>query len=98
MPRAVNELSHGYSVPETPLYPADLEEAMQDTLWRLADVDLLYELRREMLDNCSGSESQTERLLEEAKVGYQCERQPLILRLADLHERMMSVTLFRSLH
>ena len=98
MPRAVNELSHGYSVPETALSSADLEEAMQDTLSRLADVDLLYELRREMLDNCSGSKSQTERLLEEAEVVYQCERQPLILRLADLHERMMSVTLFRALH
>ena len=98
MPRAMNELSHGYSVPETPLYPADLEEAMQDTLSSLADVDLIHELRRKMLDNWSVSEPQTERLLEEAEVVYQCERQPLILRLADLHERMMSVTLFRALH
>jgi len=98
MPRGANELSHGYSVPETPFYPADLEEAMQDTLSNLADVDLIYELRRKMLDTCSVSEAQTERLLEEAEVVYQCERQPLILRLADLHQRMMSVTLFRTIH
>jgi hypothetical protein len=98
MPRAANEPSRNYSVPEMPLYPADLEEAMQDTLSSLADVDLIYELRRKMLDNWSVSGPQTERLLEEAKVVYQCERQPLILRLADLHERMMSVTLFRALH
>jgi hypothetical protein len=98
MPRAVNELWHSYSVPESPIYPADLEEAMQDTLWRLADVDLLYELRREMLDNCSGSESQTDRLRAEAEAVYQSERQPLVLRLADLHDRSMSVTLFRATH
>ena len=98
MPRAVNKLSHGYSVPEMPLYPADLEEAMQDTLSSLADVDLIYDLGRKMLDNWLVSEPQTERLLEEAKVVYQCERQPLIMRLADLHERMMSVTLFRAIH
>src|SRR5688500_3745195 len=98
MPRAVNKLSHGYSVPEMPLYPADLEEAMQDTLSSLADVDLLYELRREMLDNCSGSKSQTERLRAEAEAVYQSERQPLVLRLADLHDRSMRVTLFRAIH
>ena len=98
MPRAVNELSHSYSVPETPLSSADLEEAMQDTLSRLADVDLLYGLRREMLDNCSGSKSQTERLRAEAEAIYQSEREPLVLRLADLHDRSMSVTLFRAIH
>jgi hypothetical protein len=98
MPRTVNELSHGYSVPETPLSSADLDKAMQDTLSRLADVDLIHELRREMLDNLSGSESQTERLRAEADAVYQSERQPLILRLADLHDRSMSVTLFRALH
>jgi hypothetical protein len=98
MRRAVNERSHGYSVPETPLYPADLDEAMQDTLASLADVDLIYELRRKMLDNWSGSKSQTERLRAEADAIYQGERQPLILRLADLHERMMDVTLFRVIH
>jgi hypothetical protein len=98
MRRAVNERSHGYSVPETPLYPADLDEAMQDTLASLADVDLIYELRRKMLDNWSGSKSQTERLRAEADAIYQGERQPLILRLAELHERMMDVTLFRVIH
>jgi len=98
MPRVVNEVSHGYSVPETPLSSADLEKAMQDTLSRLADVDLIYELRREMLDNCSGLESQTERLRAEAEAVYRSERQPLMLRLADLHDRSMSVTLFRALH
>jgi hypothetical protein len=98
MPRALNELSHGYSVPETPLSSADLEEAMQDTLSRLADVDLLYELRREMLDNCSGSESQTERLRAEAEAVYQSERQPLVLRLADLRDRSTTVTPFRAIH
>src|SRR5688572_17956121 len=98
MPRAVNELSHGYSVPETPLYPADLEKAMQDTLSSLADVDLIDELRRKMLDNWSVSEPQTKRLLEEAEALYQSERQPLVLRLADLHDRSMSVTLFRAIH
>jgi hypothetical protein len=98
MRRAVNELSHGYSVPETPLSSTDLEDAMQDTLSRLADVDLIYELRREMLDNWSGPESQTERLRAEAEAAYQSERQPLMLRLADLHDRSMSASLFKTLH
>jgi len=94
MPR----VSHGSSLPEIPLYSADLEEAMQDTLSRLADVDLIYDLRCEMLDNLSDSKSQTQRLRAESEAIYQSERQPLILRLADLHDRMMTVTLFRTHH
>ena len=94
MPR----VSHRSSVPETPLYSADLEEAMQDTLSRLADVALIYDLRLEMLDNLSDSKSQTQRLLAEAEAVYQSERQRLILRLADLQDRMVSVTLFRAHH
>ena len=98
MPQAVNRQSHSSSVPEIPLYSADLQEEMQETLSRLADVDLIYNLRREMLDNLSASESQSERLRAEAEAAYQSERQPLILRLADLHDRMTSVTLFRTHH
>jgi hypothetical protein len=76
MPKTVHEPSPTPSPPDFPIYPADLEDAMQDTLARLADVELIYKLRREMLGCRSASERQTERLRAELESVYQSERQP----------------------
>jgi hypothetical protein len=83
---------------DTPIYPDDLEAAIQETLAMLADVDLEHEQRCEMLDRWSGSETQKERLRRELDTLHQRDREPMVLRLADLHYRMMRVTMFRTVH
>ena len=98
MPTTVNELLHTPSSPETPLYPDDLQDAIQDTLSKLADVNLIYELRRDLLDSLSVSAATGERLRAELEALYRSERQPLVLRLTDLHSRMMRITLRRAVH
>jgi hypothetical protein len=98
MPKTVHEPSPTPSSADLPIYSADLENAMQDTLARLADVELIYRLRREMLGCRSASERHKEHLRTELESVYQSERQPLIMRIADLHDRMMSITLFRTVH
>jgi hypothetical protein len=78
--------------------PTDLEDALQTTLTTLADVELAYEKHRKMLDRWSGSTEQKTRLRAELEALYQRDRQPLVMRLADLHERIRRVTQFRTLH
>jgi hypothetical protein len=98
MPELAHELSRTSSSPQAPIYSADLQDAMQDTLSKLADVELIYKLRRELLGSQSVSEAKEERLRVELETLYQSERQPLVLRLADLHARMMRMTLRRAVH
>ena len=98
MPETTHELSRTPSSAQTHVYPADLQDAMQDTLSKLADVDLIYKLRRELLGSRSVSDAKRQRLRAELEDLYQCEREPLAARLADLHDRMLRVTLFRALH
>jgi hypothetical protein len=98
MPKTVHEPSPTPSSLDFPLYPADIEDAMQDLLARLADVELIYKLRQEMLGCRSASDRQNERLRAELEAVYQSERQPLLMRLADLHDRMTNITLFREVH
>ena len=83
MPRAANELSHGYSVPETPHYPA-ISRGMQDKSLEFWSTLTLATSYAETCLTPGQFQKSTQRLLEEAEIVYQCERQPLVLRLADL--------------
>ena len=96
MPKTLHGASR--TAPEAPVYSNDLENALQETLAMLADVELAYEKHRKMLDRWSGSAAQKARLSAELERLYQRDRQPLVMRLADLHERIRRVTPFRTLH
>ena len=96
MPKTSHAPSH--TTPEARVYPGDLEDAMQQTLATLADVEHAYEKHRQMLDRWSGSAAQKARLSAELEKLYQRDRQPLVMRLADLHERIRRVPLFRTVH
>jgi hypothetical protein len=91
---------HGpsHTAPDAPFFPTDLEDALQTTLATLADVEHAYKKHRTMLDTWSGSAEQKSRLTAEMESLYQRHRQALVMRLADLHERIRRVTLFRTLH
>ena len=54
---------------EAPVY-SNLEDAMQETLAMLADVELAYEKHRTMLDRWSGSAEQKARLSAELEKLY----------------------------
>ena len=96
MPKTLHEPSR--TTADAPFYPTDLEDALQETLAILADVELAYDKHRAMLDRWSGSAAQKARLSAELERLYQRDRQPLVMRLADLHERIRRVTLFRTVH
>jgi hypothetical protein len=84
--------------PDAAIYPEELAAAIQETLATLADVEHTYQQRRKFIDGWSGPDLEKQVLLNEAEVQHRREREPLVLRLADLHERTLRVTLLRTLH
>lgn len=86
------------ALPDRPVFPEDLEARIQDTLALLADVDRAYEQRREAIKQTFGSLVQKKRLRAEVDSLHRSAREPLVLRLADLHYRMMRASLFKTLH
>jgi hypothetical protein len=82
----------------TPVYPDELAAAIQETLATLAHVEHLYLQRRKFIDDWTGPDAQKQVLLGECEVLHRREREPLVLRLADLHERTLRVTVLRTIH
>ena len=82
-------------VDATPIYPDDLEPALQHTLGVLANIDAHYEGERERLELWSGPESVKARLSAELEDAHRQEREPLVKRLADLHRRWTTEILYR---
>jgi hypothetical protein len=82
-------------VDTTPIYPDDLEPALQDTLAVLANIDAHYDEERERLELWSGPESVKERLTRQLEEAHREERQPHVQRLAELHRRWTTEVLYR---
>jgi hypothetical protein len=80
------------------LIRCDVESAMQDALAALADLERRYQERRASLERWADRGGAKQRLLQALEVLYRRDRQPLVQQLADLHQRMMSATMFRTLH
>jgi len=83
---------------DTPIYPAELTIALQAELAALADIDAHYEQRRYQLENWAGSQKMKERIVQEMEVRHKRDREPHVLRLGQLHERTMALTMFKGLH
>ena len=81
-----------------PDFPDDIYKEIQNTLDTLAQLDQAYRHYRMMLERWSGSTEQKNRLRTELEALYQRDRQPLVMGLADLQERIRRVTSFRTLH
>jgi hypothetical protein len=64
----------------------------------LADVDRAYDQRREAIKRSPIPIVQKKRLRAEVDSLHRKDREPLVLRLADLHYRMMRASLFRTIH
>jgi hypothetical protein len=76
----------------------ELEAAIQDVLVKLAEVDLAHKARQAVLEKRSLSQGQKTRLRANLEALHRKHREPLVLRLADLHYRIVRTTLFRSVH
>jgi hypothetical protein len=83
---------------DKPVLHEEIEAAIQNTLAMLADVDRRYDLRREAIKKSSITLVQKKRLRAEVDSLHRKDRQPLVLRLADFHYRMMRASLFKTMH
>jgi hypothetical protein len=99
MPRTlVQRPSSAADFDVAPVYPEELAAAIQETLATLADVEYLYEQRRKFVDEWTGPDAEKQILLDEVEVLHRRDREPLVLRLADLHERTLRLMLLRTIH
>jgi hypothetical protein len=74
--------------PEVPFYPSDFLPAMQGLLAALADLETHHEIERERLAQEAGSADEKQRLIAELEVNMGQWRERLVLRLAQLQNRM----------
>ena len=82
----------------SPVYPEDVQTAIQETLAILADVDSTYEKRRDAIKKSVASIVQKKHLRAEVDSLHRRDREPHVLKLADLHYRYMRMSLFKTLH
>jgi len=81
-------------------YPEDLEPAIQAELAALAEIERHHEVLCARLNGWTGPQAIRERLLHGLEQDRQEQRQPHVLRLGDLHQRMIATMLRdrRALH
>jgi hypothetical protein len=80
------------------VYPDELQSEIQCALATLADVEVFYEKRRDRVDRSPVPQSVKTQLWEQLERRRQRDREPLVQHLAELHQRLMSATMFRTLH
>jgi hypothetical protein len=80
------------------IYPADLTVALQAELSMLSAIDAGYAEKRQRLETWASPQEIKERLAREVEVCHKRDREPHVLRLGELHERIMNLTMFRGLH
>jgi len=84
--------------PAPDLIRSDVHGAIQDTLAALAELERRYEERRASLERWPDRGGGKQRLLQALEAQHRRDRQPYVQQLAELHQRMMSATMFRTLH
>jgi hypothetical protein len=93
---AVAQSCHPEASP-TAVYPDHLEPELQATLSALACIETQYEQERDDLECWSGPDAIKQRLTRELEERHRHDREPYVQRLAELHTRIMSLTMFRGL-
>jgi hypothetical protein len=80
---------------EPAFYPDDLQPALQDALALLANIDAHYDEERARLERWSGPDSMKARLGAQLEDAHRQEREPLVQRLAHIHQRWRAATIYR---
>jgi hypothetical protein len=75
-----------------------LSPEIRTTLAALSDIEARYESDWESLKGWSGPEAAKERLLDLLKARHRREREPLVQKLAELHQSQTFAAMFRNLH
>src|SRR5437764_798706 len=81
--------------PAARLYPDDLEPAIQTELAALADIERQYERVCGRLNGWTGPQAIRERILRRLEHEREEQRRPHVLRLGELHQRLVSATMFQ---
>ena len=76
-------------------YPDDLGPLIQDELARLADLEHRYEADLQRVLQRAKSSRVRDRAVRILAERHRRDREPRVLRLAELHQRMMAITMFR---
>jgi hypothetical protein len=76
-------------------YPPDLEPAIRDELVVLAGIEARYTNELVSLEQSASSSSAKEHLRKQLELRRNHAREPHVLKLADLHQRMLEATLSR---
>ena len=86
--------------PEAPVQIdlSGLSPEIQSALAVLSDIEARYESDRESLESWSGPEAIRKRLLDLLDARHKREREPLVQRLAELHQHTTFAQIFRNLH
>jgi hypothetical protein len=75
----------------------DLTCAIRAELSALAAIDSEYAQRQLRLETWAGPQAAKERLAREVEACHRRDREPHVLRLGALHERVMALTMFKGL-
>jgi hypothetical protein len=81
----------------SPTDPGTLSTEIQRVLTALADVEACYENDRECLKGWSGPEAIRMRFIEQLDARHARAREPLVQRLADLHQQITTAAMLQSL-
>ena len=81
----------------SPPDPGTLSTEIQRVLTALADVEACYENDRECLKGWSGPEAIRVRFMERLDARHAQEREPLVQRLAELHQQITTASMIQSL-
>jgi hypothetical protein len=76
-------------------YPPELEPAIQEELTVLASIEMRYDDELARLECSASSTSVKDHLRRQLAFRRSSAREPHVLRLADLHQRMLQATLWR---
>lgn len=74
-----------------------LSPEIRNALAALSDIEARYEGDRESLDGWCGPEAARKRLLDLLDARHRQEREPLVQRLAELHQNITFASMFRDL-
>jgi hypothetical protein len=95
MLKSASKFDRSAEIASSPMYPDDIQPAVQDTLAVLANIDAHYLGERERLEHWRGPASLKARLAADLEEAHRTEREPHVQLLAELHQRWMSATMFR---
>jgi hypothetical protein len=95
MLKSASKFDRSAEIASSPMYPDDIQPAVQDTLAVLANIDAHYLGERERLEHWRGPASLKARLAADLEEAHRTEREPHVKRLAELHQRLMNETFYR---